>query len=196
MSVQGDDKAAASPHGILGAPLELPCGIVLKNRIAKSAMSDSLGDGTGNATLAQARLYERWAEAGVALAFIGEVQGTPSHPEKPGNLVFSPSSDRAALVTLVDCGTACGAHLWPKVGHAGALSHGPISKPRGPSPLDLDGLLCDGMPAADVEALPNLCARTPAFAQEAGFTWVHIHAGHGFLLSQFLSPLFNHRTDG
>ncbi|MBN35798.1 MAG: hypothetical protein CMM46_13700 [Rhodospirillaceae bacterium] len=45
VSVQGEDKTAASPRGILGAPLELPCGIVLKKRIAKSAMSDSLGGG-------------------------------------------------------------------------------------------------------------------------------------------------------
>ena len=103
MTVQ--DKAPASPRYILATPLELPCGVVLKNRIAKSAMSDSLGDGTGNATLAQARLYERWAEGGAALAFIGEVQFTPSHPEKlrcrvrfPGlptlNLLFLPIGPR------------------------------------------------------------------------------------------------------
>ena len=39
-------------------------------------------------------------------------------------------------------------------------------------------------------------AKAALFAKETGFSGVHIHAGHGFLLSQFLSPLFNHRTDG
>lgn len=47
-------------------PLELPCGTVLKNRIIKSAMSDSLGDGRGNPTDTQIRLYQRWADGGVA----------------------------------------------------------------------------------------------------------------------------------
>ena len=46
---------------LLFRPLELPCGLVLPNRLAKAATSDSLGDGVGNPTLAQMRLYERWA---------------------------------------------------------------------------------------------------------------------------------------
>ena len=73
---------------LLQSPLELPCGVVLKNRLVKSPMSDSLGDGVGNPTEAQVRLYERWAQGGVALSLIGEVQIDPRYPEKPGNLVF------------------------------------------------------------------------------------------------------------
>jgi 2,4-dienoyl-CoA reductase-like NADH-dependent reductase (Old Yellow Enzyme family) len=78
-------------HGALFQPLELPCGTILKNRIAKSAMSDSLGDGCGNPTEAQIRLYERWAGGGVATMIVGEVQGSPDFAEKPGNLVLSVS---------------------------------------------------------------------------------------------------------
>ena len=78
-------------------PLTLPCGVVLKNRIVKSAMSDSLGDGIGNPTPAQARLYERWALGGVAASIIGEVQGSADFAEKPGNLVLSPDADFAAF---------------------------------------------------------------------------------------------------
>ena len=76
---------------ILFKPLKLPCGVTLKNRIAKSAMSDSLGDGTGHPTPEQIRLYQRWAEGGVAVAIIGEVQGTAGYAEKPGNLVLNES---------------------------------------------------------------------------------------------------------
>jgi 2,4-dienoyl-CoA reductase-like NADH-dependent reductase (Old Yellow Enzyme family) len=69
--------------------LELPCGAVLKNRIAKSAMSDSLGDGTGHPSPEQDRLYQRWAEGGLALSIIGEVQATSHYAERPGNLVLN-----------------------------------------------------------------------------------------------------------
>lgn len=49
-------------YAALFQPFELPCGVILKNRIVKSAMSDSLGDGRGNPTDTQIRLYERWAD--------------------------------------------------------------------------------------------------------------------------------------
>lgn len=180
---------------VLGEPLNLPCGVQLKNRLIKSAMSDSLGDGAGNVTDAQIRLYERWAEGGAAMSLIGEVQGTPDFPEKPGNLVLTPGADMDALKRLAKHGSKNGAHIWPQLGHAGALAHAPISRAKGPSPLDVEGLRCEGMSLQDIHALPGAYARSAALAQKVGFTGVQIHAGHGFLFSQFLSPLFNHRTD-
>ena len=179
----------------LGQPLQLPCGAQLKNRLIKAAMSDSLGDGEGNPTQAQMRLYERWAEGGAALTLIGEVQTMPDYPEKPGNLVLRPDADLDGLRTLAARGSMHGANIWPQLGHAGALSHGPISQPRGPSAIDIDGLHCEGMSLAEIGDLPSSYARAAVLAQRAGFGGVQIHAGHGFLFSQFLSPLFNHRTD-
>jgi 2,4-dienoyl-CoA reductase-like NADH-dependent reductase (Old Yellow Enzyme family) len=180
---------------ILKSPLELPCGAILKNRLAKSAMSDSLGDGEGNPTDTQIRLYERWAEGGVAVSFIGEVQGDPRFPEKPGNLVLGKHSDESSLRSLAGRAVIDGAHLWTQLGHAGALAHLPVSRPKGPSPLDLNGLHCAGMSVDEIRGLPDMYATTALHAKQAGFSGVHIHAGHGFLLSQFLSPLFNRRSD-
>jgi 2,4-dienoyl-CoA reductase-like NADH-dependent reductase (Old Yellow Enzyme family) len=56
MAEQGDNESDAR---VLGAPFELPCGIVLENRLVKAAMSDSLGDGAGNPTEKQIDLYRR-----------------------------------------------------------------------------------------------------------------------------------------
>ena len=112
----------------LARPLELPCGATLKHRIVKSPMSDSLGDGTGNPTEAQIRLYERWAEGGAALSLIGEVQGDPRYPEKPGNLVLGAHSDDALLRSLTRRAQINGAQIWPQIGHAGALAHSRLNR--------------------------------------------------------------------
>ena len=196
MSGRTSGRETSNPNNALGTSLELPCGVILKNRLAKSAMSDSLGDGEGNPTEAQIRLYERWAQGGAAVSIMGEVQVDPRFPEKPGNLVFGAHTDQRAIRSLVTRATIEGAHLWPQLGHAGALSHLPISQPKGPSALDIGGLQCAGMSVEDIHELPPMYARTAAYAKNAGFGGVHVHAGHGFLLSQFLSPLFNRRDDG
>lgn len=182
-------------YRVLQTTLELPCGAVLQNRLAKAAMSDSLGDGEGNPTAAQIRLYERWAEGGSALSFIGEVQGDPRYPEKPGNLVLDAQSDDSLLKTFTGRVVGQGHHLWPQLGHAGALAHGPVSVPKGPSPIDVEGLQCAGLTLDEIRQLPDIYARAASHAKSVGFSGVHLHAGHGFLLSQFLSPLFNQRGD-
>jgi len=180
---------------LLNRSLKLPCGAVIKNRLIKSAMSDSLADGEGNATNVQTRLYERWAEGGLGLSIIGEVQVDPRFPEKPGNLVLAPDADLKALRTLASSASINGAHIWPQLGHAGGLSHLPISKPKGPSALSIGSFQCVGMSEIEVSQLPEIYAKAAMIAKDVGFTGVQIHAGHGFLLSQFLSPLFNHRQD-
>jgi 2,4-dienoyl-CoA reductase-like NADH-dependent reductase (Old Yellow Enzyme family) len=190
-----EQRTNESHSRVLSTPLELPCGVVLKNRLVKSAMSDSLGDGAGNPTDAQIELYRRWAAGGAALSLIGEAQVEHRFPEKPGNLVLGPDADIALLARLADVGSTFDAHVWPQLGHAGALAHLPISHPAGPSALNLEGLHCDALTLSDVESLPVVYAAAAARAQDAGFSGVQIHAGHGFLLSQFLSPLFNHRSD-
>ncbi len=196
-------RACATPMAIISmqdpaplfAPLRLPCGATLKNRIAKAAMSDSLGDGAGRPTPAQVRLYRRWAEGGVGLSIIGEVQSSPAYAEKPGNLVLDARADLERFRELARAGGGDGASLWLQLGHAGALAWPPTSAPRGPSALDLPGLRCEEMSLDEIRQVPGMFARTARLARAAGFGGVEIHAAHGFLLSQFLSPLFNRRTD-
>lgn len=184
-----------SNTSVVFQPLQLPCGVTLKNRIAKSAMSDSLGDGRGTPTKDQIGLYERWARGGLALSIIGEVQTTPKYAEKPGNLVLNAGSNPEIFKALARAGSINNAHLWLQLGHAGAMADAPISNPKGPSALDLPGLRCEALSISEIKALPEEFARTAVLAKEFGFGGVEIHAAHGFLLSQFLSPLFNKRTD-
>lgn len=191
MMTNDHDHAAA-----LFRPLRLPCGAVLKNRIVKAAMSDSLGDGRGNPTPEQHRLYQRWAEGGAAMAIIGEVQGNPQFAEKPGNLVLNDRSPGAVFNVLADAGAGLGMPVWAQLGHAGAMAHPPIGTPKGPSAIDIPGLCCTALTLQEIAALPAEFAHTAWLARQLGFGGVQIHAAHGFLLSQFLSPLFNRRQDG
>lgn len=158
-------------------------------------MSDSLGDGCGNPTNEQIRLYERWALGGGAAMIVGEVQGSSDFAEKPGNLVLREDSDLAQFKKLARKGAANDAQLWLQLGHAGAMAHPPISHPKGPSAINISGLTCTALTLDEIQRLPAEFARTARLAQEMGFSGVQIHAAHGFLLSQFLSPLFNSRDD-
>lgn len=180
----------------LDSAIDLPCGLRLDNRLVKAAMSDSLGDGAGDPSDEQVELYRRWAHGGVGLSIIGEMQVDSGYPEKPGNLVLHAQRDRPQFERLASAGAEGLSTIWPQLGHAGALAHAPISRPAGPSALDIEGLRCAELSVAEIEALPLRYAEAARRANSDGFTGVQIHAGHGFLLSQFLSPLFNRRTDG
>jgi 2,4-dienoyl-CoA reductase-like NADH-dependent reductase (Old Yellow Enzyme family) len=164
-----DLESQMQQRGALFEPLQLPCGVNLKNRIAKSAMSDFLGDGTGHPTAEQIRLYQRWAEGGLAISIIGEVQGSAGYAEKPGNLVLDETSDLDRFRELAQRGGDNGAQLWLQLGHAGALAYAPNSSPKGPSALDLPGLRCAELTRDEIRQLPAQFARTARLARQAGF---------------------------
>lgn len=123
------------------------------------------------------------------------MQGDYNYPERPGNLVLNEDSNIELLKELTNRSLIKESHIWTQIGHAGALSHLAISNPKGPSALDIEGLRCVGMSLDEVKELPLMYAKTALIAKSAGFSGIEIHAGHGFLLSQFLSPLFNKRDD-
>ncbi|MEQ8602782.1 MAG: oxidoreductase [Marivibrio sp.] len=176
-------------------PFRLPCGAVLRNRIVKAAMSDELGDGAGGTTAAQRRLYQRWAEGGAGLSIVGETQIVATHPENCLNLLLAPMQDAAGLRALTERATQAGASLWAQLGHAGALA-APLGAPvKAPSALSAEGVEAVAMTSEEIAALPAQFAAAARNAVAVGFTGVEVHAGHGFLLSQFLSPLFNRRDD-
>jgi len=131
----------------------------------------------------------------LAVSIIGEVQGNAGYAEKPGNLVLNETSDLDRFRELAQQGGENGTKLWLQLGHAGALAYSPTSSPKGPSALDLPGLRCAELTIDEIHQLPSQFARTARLARQAGFGGVQIHVAHGFLLSQFLSPLFNKRND-
>ena len=184
--------------------LTLPCGAVLPNRLAKAAMTEGLADPQGRATAELARLYGLWAEGGAGLLITGNVQIDRDHLERPGNVIIMGPQDEAAcagLSAMASAGTRAGGHIWMQISHAGRQTQVSVNPhPMAPSAIavGLPGKQF-GLPVALTEAeILDLIERFGAAAEVAkdtGFTGIQIHAAHGYLLSQFLSPRANQRTD-
>ena len=184
--------------------LALPCGAVLPNRLAKGAMTEGLADPRGRATAELARLYGLWADGGSGLLITGNVQIDADHLERPGNVILDRRPDAeglAGLRAMAAAGTRRGGHVWMQISHAGRQTQSNVNPhPKAPSAVavNLPGNQF-GEPVALMEAeILELIERfgvAAEIARETGFTGVQIHAAHGYLLSQFLSPRSNLRDD-
>lgn len=188
----------------ISSPLTLPCGAVLKNRLAKGAMTEGLGDARNQATGGHVRLYRRWAEGGAGMLLTGNVQVDRRYLERPGNVAIDGVQSNEAIAALREyakAGTANDTHLWMQISHAGRQTPALVNKePVGPSDkaLDMPGAQF-GKPRAltgpEIEDVIGRFAHVAAVARDTGFTGVQIHGAHGYLISEFLSPDVNTRTD-
>jgi 2,4-dienoyl-CoA reductase-like NADH-dependent reductase (Old Yellow Enzyme family) len=194
-------KSAAAT---LGQPLTLPCGLTLANRIAKSGMSEQLGDRHGSPTPELAQLYAAWAGGGAGLLITGNVMVDGRAFVEPRNAVLESDRFLAAYKLWAQAVHAHGGKIIMQINHPGRVAVLPLLKqPLGPSAVglnDIPGMSIMRKPRAITEAeiLEQIerYATTAALAVQAGFDGVQVHAAHGYLLSQFLSPLANVRTDG
>ena len=188
----------------LAVPLELPCGEVLPNRIAKGAMTEGLATPDGRPTPELDRLYCIWSDGGAGLMLTGNVIVDKDHLERPGNVVIdrTPDADMAErLARFAKAGTRGGNHLWAQLSHGGRQTPklvNPLPKSASNVPLALPGGQFGQPIALTKEEIADLIQRWAIAAkacQDAGFTGVQIHGAHGYLVSQFLSPRSNLRTD-
>lgn len=188
----------------LSEPIFLPCGATIPNRLAKAAMSEGLADTNNHSTKRLETLYRRWSSSGAGLLLSGNVQVDRWHLERPGNVVIDDESGINALKSLANAGTAGGVHFWLQLSHTGrqvsdAINQSPLSSsnvevavPRG---AGLTFAPPREMTEEDIQKVIGQFAFAARQARVAGFTGVQLHAAHGYLLSQFLSPLSNRRTD-
>ncbi len=187
-------------HATLSEHVDLPCGVRLKNRFSRSAMTEALAGRQDTPNKAHQALYARWSKGGMALQVTGNVMIDKRYLERPGNVVVE---DETALDALKDWAVAAksgGSQIWMQISHPGRQC--PIvvnTKPLSPSAEKLQILGLFGKPRAmtsdDIDDAIQRYARTAMIAQKAGFDGVQIHAAHGYLVSQFLSPITNQRTD-
>ncbi|KAF7546389.1 hypothetical protein G7Z17_g8464 [Cylindrodendrum hubeiense] len=202
-----------------GKPITLKCGLTLPNRLVKAATAESMAP---NNTLPDERfqnLYRHWADGGWGMVLAGNVQVDAKHICTATDLSVDHSlTDKKIVEAWKPWAAACsenGTVAVMQLCHpgrqspAGAGKRGFFAKPIAPSAVPLQmgsGIIAKAVTAllfgtpremsiSDIETVVDQFARSARLAAESGFAGVEIHAGHGFLLEQFLSTKTNQRTD-
>jgi 2,4-dienoyl-CoA reductase-like NADH-dependent reductase (Old Yellow Enzyme family) len=186
---------------LLPSEFKLPGGALLSNRIAKAAMSERLGSRDGAPTGGHLALYERWGRGGAGLLITGNIMVDGHARAETGNVVVEDEQQLDALRAWATVSRAGGARVLAQINHPGRQVPRTLSRrPVAPSPVKMRGML--GMFArpralsgAAIEAIIERFATTARILERAGFDGVQIHAAHGYLISQFLSPHTNRRDD-
>ncbi|MDA7087500.1 NADH:flavin oxidoreductase/NADH oxidase family protein [Pseudomonas sp. SA3-5] len=183
--------------------LQLPNGSVIPNRIAKAAMEENMADTSQGPSAELLRLYQAWAEGGAGLLLTGNVMVDRRAMTGPGGVVLEDERQLDKFRNWARIGRARGAQIWVQLNHPGRQMQANLGQQTvAPSAvaLELGGLskmfpLPKALDEAQIHELIQRFARSAQLAEQAGFNGVQIHAAHGYLLSQFLSPLSNQRMD-
>lgn len=186
----------------LSEPLKLPNGVRVKNRLFKSAMSETLAGPDHQPDERLFRLYRRWARGGAGIVVTGNVMIDSQALGEPGNVVLEDERHLAEMIQWAEAGTEQQTHLWMQLNHPGRQSPRSLSdEPVAPSSIALKKHYRPffntprALSKEEITALTDKFGRAAEMARKAGFTGVQIHAAHGYLISQFLSPLSNRRQD-
>ncbi|KDC49959.1 NADH:flavin oxidoreductase/NADH oxidase family protein [Pseudoalteromonas sp. S3431] len=184
-------------------PFTLPSGLVLKNRIAKAAMEENLAQEDQTPSQILKNVYSAWAVGGAGLIITGNVMIDHLAMTGPGGLVLEKSTDITAFAELARLSQQNNCKVVMQINHPGRQ----VFKKMGGKALSASSVALNmgkhshlfGVPKAmtktDIDDVITRFTQTAQQAEKAGFNGVQIHAAHGYLLAQFLSPLTNKRDD-
>ena len=194
-----------------------------RNRLVRAATYESLAKGDGAPSDELVDLYARLAEGGVGTIVTGYAYVCPDGKPNANALSFCDESNADSYRPLIGAAHRGGARIVAQLvyggsksklapddprrvdvarqispaGGAGASSPPPNCRIAGPSPVEhpSTGLVPYEASCDDIARIVSDFAEAAFRAQRFGFDGVEIHAAHGYLLGQFLSPAFNRRTD-
>lgn len=173
---------------------------IIKNRIVMPAMGTNYANADGSVSRRLIDHYTERAKGGTGLIVV-EVTAVdyPKGKTIARQVKLNDYNDIPGWRDLADSVHAYDAKIICQLHHAGILSNYAKAngfQPVGPSEVNnSEGELCRAMTTEEVDQLIQKFIQSALFAKKAGLDGVEIHAGHGYLIGQFLSKLFNHRTD-
>jgi len=171
----------------------------LKNRIVLPPMANNMSDDSGAVTDAHVKHYVRRAEAGVGMVIVEHAYVQRAGRIGKRQLGIHDDALVPGLRRLAEAVKACGTVVGVQITHGGGRATRATAgtQPVAPS----DGVVPGGSEPAraltgtEIEAVVDAFVAATRRALAAGFDFVDIHGAHGFLLSEFLSPLTNRRSD-
>ena len=185
----------------LHTPLSLKNGKTIKNRFFKGAMSEQITH-SNRPDDAYAKLYDTWAKGGAGVLVTGNVMVDYTALGSMGDVVIEDERDLHLLKNWAKAGTQNDTVLLMQINHPGKQSPKDLSPtPVAPSAVGLSGALAKffnpprALSENEITDIINRFGTAAHIAQKAGFSGVQIHAAHGYLISQFLSPVHNVRDD-
>ena len=187
----------------IASSFTLPNGSILKNRIVKSAMSENFGTRHHAPSKGLINAYKVWAKGNPGLLITGNIMIDSMALGEARNVVVEDYKNFELLKEWAKSVDGTGVHLWPQINHPGRQAFAAINRETvGPSAVSLNMGNTSKMfklpTALTEEAIWDIVKRfgnTARIMKEAGFTGCQIHGAHGYLVSQFLSPISNIRTD-
>lgn len=172
--------------------------ITLRNRAIRAAAFEGMGRDHG-ATDALVAHHRAMARGGVGMTTVAYAAVEQKGLSFPHQLWMRPEAV-PGLRALTDAVHAEGAKASVQLAHCGNMAHAGVAGGRPESASAIPNLYGPTWPKAmteeDIQRVIDAHANAVSIARDAGFDAVEVHAGHGYLLSQFLSPATNHRADG
>lgn len=172
--------------------------ILLKNRFVRSATWEALADDHGHLTESLLTLYADLAKGDVGLIITGCVYVSPDGKGLPGMLGIYDDLAKESCRKLVNGVHQYGGKLVAQLSYSGTQSIiqsvAPVFSPSA-VPEKSTGIVGKEMSEQDIALLKGSFVQAALRAKAAGFDGIQIHASHGFLLSQFLTPFHNRRSD-
>ncbi|KAK0855645.1 hypothetical protein LTR02_013757 [Friedmanniomyces endolithicus] len=200
----------------LGKPLKFEfSGKTASNRFMKGAMTERISswdaenfEARGIPSKTLINLYRRWGEGGIGNILTGNIMIEYDHLEAEGNPIIprgSPFEGERfdAFREMAEQGKKEGSLMIGQVSHPGRqvqdkIQPHPISASDVQLEGDVMGMRFAKPRAATDEDIANVIegfAHSAEYLEQAGYDGIELHAAHGYLLAQFLSPTTNHRTD-
>lgn len=165
----------------------------LKNRFVRSATWEGLANPDGSCSDKITSMMEELALGQVALIISSHTYVNLYGKAGIGQLGIDRDDLVISYQKMIKAVKERGSKIILQISHAGGRSLHKES--YGPSELNIPGYRCKEMTISEIDNVVKDFKDAALRAQKADFDGVQIHAAHGFLLSQFLSPFFNKRKD-